>query len=286
MRKKRIFLLMIIASSCALCSPAAVNAIQNNVVNEIFLSNSSKNSNDLKNLTTTLASTTSSNTLSSGTAQSQNSSSVGSTTTSDTLSNQQIDINNVWSQPLGTIGFNTESKTLTFTSGWSETNPYYTGATSLSVTIYNSQGKEIKSIDFKGGVYSENQLEEDLSGMTFNYGDVIDITSNSNGNLSITNFNNESSYNMGSSLQVEITQNGLKDLSNSLKVNPIYFNINDKNINVTGTTTPNDLVNIWIGSNYYSTQANSHGEFSIPITLSSDPTPSTDISIFVTIQAL
>ncbi|MDO4535428.1 MAG: M60 family metallopeptidase [Clostridium perfringens] len=277
MRKKRIFLLMIIASSCALCSPAAINAIQNNVVNEIFLANSSKSSHDLKNLTTTLTSTTSVTTLSSGDTKKSSSTSV---TTSDTLSNQQIAINNVWSQALGSIGFNTESKTLTFTSGWAQTNPYYTGTTSLSITIYNSLGKEIKSIDFKGGVYPEDQLEEDLNGITFNYGDIIDITSNSNGNLSITNFNNESSYSMGSSLQVEITQNGLKDLSNTLKVNPIYFNINDKNITVTGTTIPNDLVNVWIGSNYYSVEANSDGEFSLPITLSSDPTPLTDVTVF------
>lgn len=281
MRKKRIFLLMAIASSCALCSPVAVNAIQNNVVNEIFLSSSSKNSNDLKNLTTTLASTPSSTTLSSGTTQNTTgTSSSSSTTINSSLSNQQIDIDNVWSQALGTIGFNTESKTLTFTSGWSETNPYYTGTTSLAVTIYNSEGKEIKSIDFKGGVYPEDELETALNGMSFSYGDVIDITSNSNGVLSITNFDNESSYSMGSSMQIEIAQDGLKDLSNTLKVNPIYFNLNDENIDVTGTSTPNSLVNVWIDSNYYSTEANSDGDFSLPITLTSDPTPTTDVTVF------
>ncbi|MGL4742322.1 MAG: hypothetical protein ACRC41_16265, partial [Sarcina sp.] len=171
----------------------------------------------------------------------------------DTLSNQSIDISNVWYDALFNIGFNSNN-TFKITKGYASTNPYYNGNNSLIVILRNSKGQIIDSQTFKGGAYPENDIYNALNGKAFNYGDTIQITSNSNANFKVNGTSEKGTINY------EITQNGLKTISaNMSNLNALYNTNNTTTIS--GKTNANIPVYININNKISTVQSNDLGEF-------------------------
>ncbi|WP_066874390.1 Ig-like domain-containing protein [Clostridium mediterraneense] len=158
---------------------------------------------------------------------------------------------------------------------WSSGSPAYT------ITLLNKSGKIIKSEKYNGSGSSQN-VYNDFNGLSFEYGDSIQITSYGL-DMSINNPNGKIDNIPGSgtkTVSYEITQNGLKELSNNLTVNPIYFDLGNNKINVSGKATPNSAVNIWVDNKDYVTTSNSNGEYNLDINTSKNITTDTVVTVF------
>ena len=180
------------------------------------------------------------------------------------LSNNTITLNNTWSQNIGTLTFNPTTNKIQFNSGWAETNPYASSSQELfAITLYSNNGQVIKSVNvYGGGQYAENALSQAFNNLDYTYGDIIQITyPYSSSRISISNVNGQSNYNISKTTSFVIQQSGLKEI-NTLNINPIYYTLNSNKTTISGTTTANTEVNIWINNKDYTTTSNANGEFS------------------------
>ena len=136
------------------------------------------------------------------------------------LENSKININNVWSQGLGTIGFDPVNMKMTVNKGWSEVNPYLSGE-AFSIGLYNKDNQLIKSLTLKGGEYPENDLYNAFNNLGFKYGDKIYIDYKTSSKISASQvYKNgalENSYNVNKSSVFELTSRGLVYLGDSLQ---------------------------------------------------------------------
>ena len=102
------------------------------------------------------------------------------------LVNSYVDINNVWNQSLGKIGFNPATMKLTAKSGWASVNPYLHG-TAFTLGLYGSNNKLIKSLDFIGGQHPGSTLSKEFNKLSFNYGDKIVINYSRSSKIAFNN---------------------------------------------------------------------------------------------------
>lgn len=194
---------------------------------------------------------------------------ISESTENNNLYTEQIKITNVWNYPVFNIGFNKDN-TFEISNGGNYLNPYYTGNNSLTVNITNSNGKIIYNQNFAGGSYPYEEVNQALGNKKFNYGDIINIISRSNAHLEVDGVESRKEINY------IITRNGLKKLNNDSVSNlGAYYNGN--NTVVTGETTPNTLVTLWVGNKSYSTISGSSGAFKV--TLPSSIMPGTNIVV-------
>ena len=217
-----------------------------------------------KNLTTTLTSTTSTKNI---------------TTTESSIANNTITINNVWSQSIGTLKFDPTTNKIEFISGWTETNPYASSTQELfSINLYSSTGQLIKSVTVHGGEYAENALSDAFNNLDYTYGDILQIVyPYSSSKISVSNING-ATYNVTKTSTFSIEQTGLKEMNN-LTVNTVYYTLNSPQTTVSGTTTANTAVNVWVDNKDYTTTSSSNGDFSLNITATSDVTSTTNITV-------
>ena len=197
------------------------------------------------------------------------------------LSNNTITLNNTWSQNIGTLTFNPTTNKIQFNSGWAETNPYASSSQELfAITLYSNNGQVIKSVNvYGGGQYVENALSQAFNNLDYTYGDIIQITyPYSSSRISISNVNGQSNYNISKTTSFVIQQSGLKEI-NTLNINPIYYTLNSNKTTISGTTTANTEVNIWINNKDYTTTSNANGDFSLNISANENITSSTNIEI-------
>ena len=197
------------------------------------------------------------------------------------LSNNTITLNNTWSQNIGTLTFNPTTNKIQFNSGWAETNPYASSSQELfAITLYSNNGQVIKSVNvYGGGQYAENALSQAFNNLDYTYGDIIQITyPYSSSRISISNVNGQSNYNISKTTSFVIQQSGLKEI-NTLNINPIYYTLNSNKTTISGTTTANTEVNIWINNKDYTTTSNANGDFSLNISANENITSSTNIEI-------
>ena len=205
------------------------------------------------------------------------------TNNGNSIKDNVITINNVWNYSIGTLKFNPETSKIEFTNGWQMTNPYASKNTELfSISLYKSNGELIKSVQLNGDNYSAGQeISNAFNNLGYSYGDIIEINYNQSSKISISNFNGQKSYEVNKPISMEITKSGLKELSNNLTVNPIYFDLGSNKVDVSGKTIPNTAVNIWIDGKDYTTNSNSTGEYNLNIEADKAITESTQISVFV-----
>ena len=163
------------------------------------------------------------------------------TNNGNSIKDNVITINNVWNYSIGTLKFNPETSKIEFTNGWQMTNPYASKNTELfSISLYKSNGELIKSVQLNGDNYSAGQeISNAFNNLGYSYGDIIEINYNQSSKISISNFNGQKSYEVNKPISMEITKSGLKELSNNLTVNPIYFDLGSNKVDVSGKTIPN-----------------------------------------------
>ena len=192
-----------------------------------------------------------------------------------------ITINNVWNQNIGSLKFNSLTNKIEFVNGWAETNPYaYKAEELFSISLYKSNGELIKSVQVHGDEHPEQELDNAFNNLNYTYGDVLEISYKISSKIGISNFNNEKTYQVTKPISMEITKDGLKELSNKLTVNPIYFNLGSNKIDVSGNATPNSTVNIWINNKDYVATADSKGKYNLEIAATGKITPDTVVKVF------
>ena len=192
-----------------------------------------------------------------------------------------ITINNVWNWRIGILKFNPITSKIEFIKGGSETNPYLSkNNEAFSISLYKSNGALIKKVQVNGSEYPESELYNAFNNLDFSYGDILEINYKTSSKISISNFNNKKDYQVNKPISMEITKNGLKELSNKLTVNPIYFDLGSNKINVSGNATPNSTVNIWVDNKDYTTTANSQGQYNKTISASENVTLDTVVKVF------
>lgn len=132
------------------------------------------------------------------------------------LANYNIEINNVWKQALGTIGFNINNMKLIVNEGWSETN-IYIDYSPFTISLESANGTVIKTVKAGDGDWIAGTIYDTFNGVPFNYGDkiVIDYAGSSNIVLNhvINNSNITDNYTISKSETFEITKDGLEILS-------------------------------------------------------------------------
>ncbi|MGL4740473.1 MAG: discoidin domain-containing protein, partial [Sarcina sp.] len=204
-----------------------------------------------------------------------------------------LNINNVWEQSIGTLSFN--SNTMTMNVGWggaATTNPYASSQETLFiVSLISQNGSIIKSETFNGNTSNPQSLLDNFSGQSFQYGDKLAVTYvNKSANINATGLNENGTisstpYNVTKTTAFNIEKTGLSVFSNGkLDVNPLPIegiaNI-VKSCTVTGTTTPESEVTIYVGGKTFKTQSNYVGTFSVPITDENGLTGKTPITVCV-----
>lgn len=102
------------------------------------------------------------------------------------LQGENINIKDVWNYGIVNIGFN-YNNTLKVINEGGETNPYYTGNDAMTVSLLNKNGEVISTKTFKGGVVAGEALMKELNGRKFEYGDSIQIISNSGEHINSNN---------------------------------------------------------------------------------------------------
>ncbi|MGL4761946.1 MAG: transglutaminase domain-containing protein [Sarcina sp.] len=172
------------------------------------------------------------------------------------LQGQSISVNNVWNQNMFSIGF-TEDNKLTVDGGWAKTNPYYTGNDSLTVQLLNSDGLEIYSKVFKGGVAPTAAISSLLNGKSFEYGDIIHIKSNSNANIHVgkEDYKND--------IYLKLNKSGIVSLATNNKTYQAQYD--GDNTIVSGTISPNTTVTAIANGKKYIGTSNSNGIFTIKL---------------------
>ena len=277
MKLKKIISLVTLAGLITLCSqsiPGNIGQIENitllsNTVNTQSSSSNTKSVSNTTNLSSTTSSSSSSSSKSSITIPAESS-----------IANNTISINNVWSQNIGTLKFDPATSKIQFNSGWAETNPYASKTQELfKITLYSNNGQVIKSVSvYGGGEYVENTLSEAFNNLDYTYGDILQITyPYSSSKISVSNINGET-YNVSKTTSFVIEQSGLEETS-TLKVNPVYYTLNSAQTTVSGTTTANTAVNLWIDNKDYTTTSSSNGDFSLNITTTDNITSTTNIIV-------
>lgn len=169
---------------------------------------------------------------------------------------QRISIENVWKYGIATIGFN-YNNTLKVTNEGAITNPYYKGDDAMTVSLLNNVGGVISSQKFKGGLSAGGALSKVLNGKPFNYGDSIEIISNSGENI----VQGDKSYK--GNILFKLTKNGIVAESFNNKSFNASYGINGTV--VSGETTPNTTVIVTANNKEYTTSSNSQGKFTCNI---------------------
>ena len=114
---------------------------------------------------------------------------------SNGIQNNIITINNVWNQNIGSLKFNPETLKMEFVNGWAETNPYASKTEEVfSISLYKSNGELIKSVQVHGDEYPEQKLDNVFNNLNYTYGDILEINYKISSKISISNFNNEKTY--------------------------------------------------------------------------------------------
>lgn len=168
------------------------------------------------------------------------------------LQGENINIKDVWNYGIVNIGFN-YNNTLKVINEGGETNPYYTGNDAMTVSLLNKNGEVISTKTFKGGVVAGEALMKELNGRKFEYGDSIQIISNSGEHI---NSNNKS---YKGNILFKLTKKGIiAESFNNKNFSALYST--DGTI-VTGTTLPNSTVVITANNKEYTTTSNKNGEF-------------------------
>ncbi|MGL5416477.1 MAG: immunoglobulin-like domain-containing protein [Clostridium sp.] len=202
-----------------------------------------------------------------------------------TLQNDSITLNNVWSQSLGTIGFNPLTQEITFKGGWAGTNPYLSkNAEAFGIYLYNGDGSLINYEKINGSIYPESSLETLLNGKKFKFGDYIRVDYIQSAKLSAKI--NGQNININKDMIFKITKGGLEQASiQLLQVNPLAIlgmsNTAPNEGTLTGVTNNSfENVQVKVGDKVFNGKSNENGEFSINITDSSGFTAETPISVF------
>ena len=198
------------------------------------------------------------------------------------IKNNAITLKNEHNQSFGTLKFDPITNKLKYIEGNAKT-PYASKTQKVfSINLYSSTGELVKSVNVYGGnQYPEKQLSQAFNNLDYTYGDIIQlIYQYSSIKLSVSDFNIEN-YDIVNSMgfdAFEIEPNGLKQVE-TLNVNPIYYTLNSNKTTVSGTTTANTQVNIWIDNKDYTTTSNADGNFSLKITALSNITNTTSIMV-------
>ncbi|WP_066874199.1 hypothetical protein [Clostridium mediterraneense] len=186
------------------------------------------------------------------------------------ISENNISIDNIWNQHIGTLKFNPLTSKIEFIKDWAQINPYVSKDDEVfSISMYKSNGKLVKTVKVKGTEHPQTELSNTFNNLNFSYGDIIKIDYKKSSKLKISNFNNEKQYLINKPIEMKITQDGLKlcDMT-EIKVNPFGVLGNGKittgiisgNIN-----KANQVVNVIVEGKEFTTKSNSEGKFEVNI---------------------
>ncbi|MGL4760001.1 MAG: coiled-coil domain-containing protein, partial [Sarcina sp.] len=206
-----------------------------------------------------------------------------STATDEGLLNSKIQVINDWGSSAGCITFN--PNTMEFNvSQYNE----YLGKNSndfLNIKVYNpSKYGVLYSANLKGND-NTSALKSLLNGKKFAYGDIIEISyDNSQGKVQIDNGNENEMNTDGKTESFEITKDGIiKSTLEKVEVNPFDVLGSSSSITsgtLTGKTTPNNVVNVTIGNEKFTGNADANGKFSILIKDDAGFTNMTEITVW------
>lgn len=206
------------------------------------------------------------------------------TTNKININKNQIILNNVWNDNIGTISFNSETQKINFTAGWAKANPYLPSSSeAFGITLYNSNGGFIKSTKIYGDEYPQNQISKFLNNNSYEYGEYIEIDYKTSSKIDITNFNGQSNFDVQKPIILEITKDGLVK-SNIVKVPVNSFDVLDGLTKVTsgvltGKVKPNEIVKATVNGKLFEGESDANGDYSINIVDSDGFTPVTKIEL-------
>ena len=207
-----------------------------------------------------------------------------SLTKSNRLDFNQVDLfgnSNGYLFRAANIRFNKSSKKLEVISESDKNISSDKNNNSYVISLYNKNGNIIKTETYKN-TDSAYEIVKDFNGLSFNYGDLIDIKSN---NLNVWTRGvdlkkNYPTYGKGPSVNIsyKITEDGLIKQDNKLTVNPIEIS-NDK-IYISGKAEPNSLVNIWVNDKNYIMMSDSKGLYSLDLSKDDKINENANIIVF------
>lgn len=132
------------------------------------------------------------------------------------LEDSSINIDNVWYDNLGTIGFNTNNMKVTNNLGWYETNPYVSSKAELfKISLNNLKGENIAELTAMGSDPVPKKIESLFNGKSFNYGDSITIDYKESANILLNNVwingKFEKTYKVNGLITLYLTPKGLSN---------------------------------------------------------------------------
>lgn len=182
------------------------------------------------------------------------------------LQDSSVVINNGWGTPAAKMTFNPLTRMI-HVSG---SNPYLGSNDNhfLDINLFNIEhGTIVSSSSFKGNS-TVKDLEDALSGKSFNYGDVIEFSYNKDqGKVHVLNGSQNIGNTDGNKEYFEITTSGLKVFNPSMSVNPFDI-LGTNNLNsgtLTGKAPANIEIKVSVDGKNFVTKANSKGNFSVNI---------------------
>lgn len=181
----------------------------------------------------------------------------------------------------GTISFNPATMKLNISGTMGD---YFASGSGkdFEISLYSKNGHLIKAKTYNNSSQTEN-LYNDFNDLGFSYGDIIKITPLGTIETSISNYNNKDNYITQSAIEMEITQNGLKECNMStIIVNPFDV-LGNGPVNsgvITGKTKKaNEDVTINVGGKTFTGKSNLKGDFSVNILDSNGFTSTTNIEV-------
>lgn len=201
------------------------------------------------------------------------------------IQNSAIQINNGWGSNAGRITFNPVNMQLNV----SQYNAYlgHNEKEFMNFKIYNPTTNQVlEEKSFKGNE-NTSALSNLLNGKTFEYGNVIEISYDSNqGRISVLNGNENVADSSKNNQYFQITKEGLVKVVPDVSINPFNILTGNKVIkgNVTGTAKPNSAITINFDNQSFMGKSNKKGEFSIPIEDTNGFTENTNIEVKIPSQ--
>ncbi|MGL5617166.1 MAG: transglutaminase domain-containing protein [Sarcina sp.] len=194
--------------------------------------------------------------------------------------NSKLEVINDWNTDAINLTFNPKTMTIE-TNGFNKYLGSDNGNPFLYFSLYDKNGNTLKNLMLKGSD-NTSSLANQLSGLGFNFGDIIALSfDSSQGQIKVYNGNNQLGNKTGSLEYFEITPEGLVEKTLNTTINPlnILTSSDTFTINVSGKTTANTEITIDCNGKSFQGTSDNNGNFKIPINSATKFTLNTAITV-------